>query len=162
MTFCSRRARGHFCIARCARWWARWSRSALGSWSAGDFKAAFEAADRSRCGPVAPPLGLYLVRVDYAGTHLGEGRRLFLPRECGGGGPPEGRWRGLDRPMRAPSTTIANARRLRRALSPPERVSGVDYGNAPGSPTFAGNIRSVRMCSISIAQRPGWPSRSTA
>ena len=28
-------------------------------------EAAFEAADRSRCGPVAPPDGLYLVRVDY-------------------------------------------------------------------------------------------------
>ncbi len=38
-----------------------------GRWSAGDFKAAFEAADRSRCGPVAPPHGLYLVRVDYSG-----------------------------------------------------------------------------------------------
>jgi len=37
-----------------------------GRWSAGEFKAAFEAADRSRCGPVAPPHGLYLVRVDYA------------------------------------------------------------------------------------------------
>jgi tRNA pseudouridine38-40 synthase len=37
-----------------------------GRWSAGDFSAAFEAADRSRCGPVAPPQGLYLVRVDYA------------------------------------------------------------------------------------------------
>ena len=37
-----------------------------GRWSADDFKAAFEAADRSRCGPVAPPHGLYLVRVDYA------------------------------------------------------------------------------------------------
>jgi tRNA pseudouridine38-40 synthase len=39
-----------------------------GRWSADDFKAAFEAADRSRCGPVAPPHGLYLVRVDYAGA----------------------------------------------------------------------------------------------
>jgi tRNA pseudouridine38-40 synthase len=39
-----------------------------GRWSADDFKAAFEAADRSRCGPVAPPCGLYLVRVDYAGV----------------------------------------------------------------------------------------------
>ena len=36
-----------------------------GRWSSDDFKAAFEAADRSRCGPVAPPHGLYLVRVDY-------------------------------------------------------------------------------------------------
>ena len=37
----------------------------LGKWSAADFRAAFEAADRSRCGPVAPPDGLYLMRVDY-------------------------------------------------------------------------------------------------
>jgi len=39
-----------------------------GRWSADAFKAAFEAADRSRCGPVAPPQGLYLVRVDYSGA----------------------------------------------------------------------------------------------
>jgi tRNA pseudouridine38-40 synthase len=39
-----------------------------GRWSAGEFKAAFEAADRSRCGPVAPPHGLYLIRVDYSGV----------------------------------------------------------------------------------------------
>jgi tRNA pseudouridine38-40 synthase len=37
----------------------------LGKWSAADFRAALEAADRSRCGPVAPPDGLYLMRVDY-------------------------------------------------------------------------------------------------
>jgi tRNA pseudouridine38-40 synthase len=37
----------------------------LGKWSASDFRAAFEAADRRRCGPVAPPDGLYLMRVDY-------------------------------------------------------------------------------------------------
>ena len=34
-------------------------------WSVADFKAALEAKDRSRCGPVAPPEGLYLMRVDY-------------------------------------------------------------------------------------------------
>jgi tRNA pseudouridine38-40 synthase len=37
----------------------------LGKWSAPDLKAALDAADRSRCGPVAPPDGLYLVGVDY-------------------------------------------------------------------------------------------------
>jgi tRNA pseudouridine38-40 synthase len=39
-----------------------------GRWSAGEFKAAFEAADRARCGQVAPACGLYLVRVDYPAT----------------------------------------------------------------------------------------------
>ena len=65
-TFSSRRAPAHSCIARCARWWARWSRSGTGRWSAGEFKAAFEAADRSRAGgnPWLRPHGLYLVRVD--------------------------------------------------------------------------------------------------
>jgi tRNA pseudouridine38-40 synthase len=28
-------------------------------------KAALAAADRARCGPVAPPDGLYLTQVDY-------------------------------------------------------------------------------------------------
>jgi tRNA pseudouridine38-40 synthase len=37
----------------------------LEKWDAADFRAAFEAADRRRCGPVAPPDGLYLMRVDY-------------------------------------------------------------------------------------------------
>jgi tRNA pseudouridine38-40 synthase len=37
----------------------------LGRWRAADLGAALEAADRSRCGPVAPPDGLYLERVDY-------------------------------------------------------------------------------------------------
>ncbi len=36
-----------------------------GRWSARDFRAALDAADRSRCGPLAPPGGLYLVKVDY-------------------------------------------------------------------------------------------------
>jgi tRNA pseudouridine38-40 synthase len=39
-----------------------------GRWSADEFEAAFKAADRSRCGQVAPAHGLYLVRVDYAET----------------------------------------------------------------------------------------------
>jgi tRNA pseudouridine38-40 synthase len=36
-----------------------------GKWSADDFYAALKACDRARCGQVAPPDGLYLVRVDY-------------------------------------------------------------------------------------------------
>ena len=36
-----------------------------GKWTARDVAEALEAKDRSRCGPVAPPDGLYLVRVDY-------------------------------------------------------------------------------------------------
>lgn len=36
-----------------------------GGWSADDLEAALRAADRARCGPVAPADGLYLVRVDY-------------------------------------------------------------------------------------------------
>jgi tRNA pseudouridine38-40 synthase len=36
-----------------------------GKWSADDLAAALAARDRSRCGPVAPACGLYLVGVDY-------------------------------------------------------------------------------------------------
>jgi tRNA pseudouridine38-40 synthase len=36
-----------------------------GRWSPSGMKRALEAKDRSACGPVAPPEGLYLVRVDY-------------------------------------------------------------------------------------------------
>jgi tRNA pseudouridine38-40 synthase len=36
-----------------------------GKWGAADLAAALEAKDRTRCGPVAPAAGLYLVRVDY-------------------------------------------------------------------------------------------------
>ncbi len=36
-----------------------------GAWTASDLAAALHARDRARCGPVAPPDGLYLVRVDY-------------------------------------------------------------------------------------------------
>lgn len=36
-----------------------------GRWSVADFRDALEAADRTRCGPVAPPDGLYLAFVNY-------------------------------------------------------------------------------------------------
>lgn len=36
-----------------------------GAWGADDLEAALKAADRARCGQVAPPDGLYLTRVDY-------------------------------------------------------------------------------------------------
>ena len=36
-----------------------------GKWSADDLAAALAARDRTRCGQVAPPHGLYLVRVEY-------------------------------------------------------------------------------------------------
>ncbi|MEA2993682.1 MAG: tRNA pseudouridine38-40 synthase [Alphaproteobacteria bacterium] len=36
-----------------------------GRWSADDISAALAARDRKACGPIAPPDGLYLVRVEY-------------------------------------------------------------------------------------------------
>ena len=36
-----------------------------GRWSGADLSAALAACDRAACAPVAPPEGLYLVRVDY-------------------------------------------------------------------------------------------------
>jgi tRNA pseudouridine38-40 synthase len=36
-----------------------------GKWTAGDLAAALAARDRAVCGQVAPPQGLYLLRVDY-------------------------------------------------------------------------------------------------
>jgi tRNA pseudouridine38-40 synthase len=36
-----------------------------GRWSADALRQALEAKDRTRCGPMAPPSGLYLARVDY-------------------------------------------------------------------------------------------------
>lgn len=36
-----------------------------GKWSSGDLRAALDAKDRARCGPMAPASGLYLMGVDY-------------------------------------------------------------------------------------------------
>ena len=41
-----------------------------GRWNADDLAAALEARDRARCGPVAPPDGLYLTGVDYPAEAL--------------------------------------------------------------------------------------------
>lgn len=40
-------------------------RVGAGSWTPEDVRDALQAADRARCGPVAPPGGLYLTHVDY-------------------------------------------------------------------------------------------------
>ena len=42
-----------------------------GAWTPGRLRAALEAKNRSACGPVAPPHGLYLVRVDYGSSEDG-------------------------------------------------------------------------------------------
>ena len=36
-----------------------------GRWRPDDLRQALDARDRSRCGPMAPAAGLYLVSVDY-------------------------------------------------------------------------------------------------
>ena len=36
-----------------------------GKWTPRQFRAALDARDRARCAPLAPPDGLYLVKVDY-------------------------------------------------------------------------------------------------
>jgi tRNA pseudouridine38-40 synthase len=62
-----------------------------GRWSPDEFKAAFKAADRSRCGQVAPPYGLYLVRVDYDETRCAEcGTLLSSLANAGEGDRPKG------------------------------------------------------------------------
>ena len=38
---------------------------ATGKWTPDDLEAALNACDRQRCGPMAPPDGLYLIGVDY-------------------------------------------------------------------------------------------------
>ncbi|QFU17418.1 tRNA pseudouridine(38-40) synthase TruA [Microvirga thermotolerans] len=40
-------------------------RAGAGRWSVSDVRAALDARDRTRCGPMAPSMGLYLVGVDY-------------------------------------------------------------------------------------------------
>lgn len=40
-------------------------RVGAGRWAVGDVRAALDARDRRRCGPMAPAMGLYLIGVDY-------------------------------------------------------------------------------------------------
>ena len=61
----SKPSRARSCTIRCARWSARSRWSAKASGSADDVARALAARDRSACGPVAPPDGLYLVKVEY-------------------------------------------------------------------------------------------------
>ena len=58
-----------------------------GRWTPHDLKAALDAADRTRCGQVAPARGLYLIRVDYPEeeTPIGVVRAPFFHREKGPG-----------------------------------------------------------------------------
>lgn len=44
-----------------------------GRWGWRDLEAALRACDRSACGPVSPPTGLYLTRVDYGALADGAG-----------------------------------------------------------------------------------------
>ena len=37
-----------------------------GKWTVGDVSVALAKRDRAACAPVAPPDGLYLIKVDYA------------------------------------------------------------------------------------------------
>ena len=41
------------------------AKAGSGRWSVAEVRAALEARDRARCGPMAPPAGLYLVGVEY-------------------------------------------------------------------------------------------------
>ena len=52
-----------------------------GRWSADDVTAALEARDRKRCGPVAPPDGLYLTQIEY-----GDAPKRTLPPYPGDAG----------------------------------------------------------------------------
>jgi tRNA pseudouridine38-40 synthase len=52
-----------------------------GKWTPDDMQRALEARDRTACGPVGPPQGLYLLRVDYpADANAGSGGRMRQPK----------------------------------------------------------------------------------
>lgn len=59
-----------------------------GKWTPGDMRNALALADRSKCGPVAPPQGLALVHVGY-GPGPGESSKIDQLDESGIDGPAE-------------------------------------------------------------------------
>ena len=58
-------ARVPSCITRCARWSGTLKLVGEGKWLRTRLSRALDARDRAACGPVAPPEGLTLVKVDY-------------------------------------------------------------------------------------------------
>lgn len=61
-------------------------RVGFGQWSPGDVAEALAACDRSRCGPVAPPDGLYLTRVGYPQEVFGSGQEDVGQEDAGNPG----------------------------------------------------------------------------
>jgi tRNA pseudouridine38-40 synthase len=53
-----------------------------GKWSADDLASALAARDRAACGQVAPPQGLYLVRVEYPQERIATGVQSFRRGVC--------------------------------------------------------------------------------
>jgi len=54
-----------------------------GAWTPDDVAAALAARDRAACGPVAPPEGLYLVRVDYPSSIVIPAPSSVIPAKAG-------------------------------------------------------------------------------
>jgi len=51
------------------------AQAGAGRWSVQDVRAALDARDRTRCGPMAPSAGLYLVGVEYGSADQGAEKR---------------------------------------------------------------------------------------